>query len=115
MAAKSSASGPPSETPYTAARRIPSASILEGANRDAVGEAGTTFVEEDEASKAREPLQVGRIERVPPHVLEVTDPSRHQDQVEWTGAEHLKGDVDAVASGVHGGRVAGSLRRRCRG
>ncbi len=47
---------------------------------------------------------------MPPHVLEVADPSRNEDQVERAGAENLKCDVDVVASRVHRLRVAGCLR-----
>jgi hypothetical protein len=79
--------------------------ILERPHRDAVREASAALVEEDETGKTPQPLKVGHVGGVLPHVLEMADPSGHDNEVERPRAENLECDVDAVPARVLGLRV----------
>ena len=67
---------------------------------DAIGSAGTSLVEGDDARVARKARQEASEVGLVPVVLDVRHEARHQNKVDRTVAERLVGNVDVSAPGV---------------
>src|SRR4051812_26465451 len=100
---------PPSETPKTAARSLPAASITARTSSmrssraaGAVGEAGAALVEHDDAAEGPEAREEMREHRIVPAEVEIGDEARDIDEVEGALAEDLVGDTHVAALGVPG-------------
>ena len=103
---------PPSETPNTAARSLPTASMTArtssmrssrvGDAAGPVGQAGAALVEHDHAAERPEAREEMRHGRIVPVEVDVGDEAGHVDEVERTLPEHLVGDADVAALGVVG-------------
>src|SRR5256885_4475651 len=68
----------------------------------AVGHAGATFVEQDQACEGREAFEEAGHRRQLPYVSQVRHPAQDEDQIEWTVADNLVGDVDVAVASVPG-------------
>ena len=68
----------------------------------AVGESGPALVEADEARKPAEAFNQSRLGRILPVVVDVADPPRHPNKIDWAIASHLISDADVARLGVVG-------------
>src|SRR5438309_11172482 len=68
----------------------------------AIGYAAAAFVEQDQAAEGGEAFEEGGHRRQLPHIGQVRYPAQDEDQVEWTVADDLVGDVDVAAASVLG-------------
>ena len=79
--------------------------------QDGIGEPGTPFVEQDEPRHPRQALEKAREGGLAPGILEVADPAHDENQVDWSVAKHLVGDVDVAASCVLHANAGGGFGR----
>ena len=77
--------------------------VLEARRRpDPLGQAGPAAIEQDEARERGVALEEAAQARQLPHVLDLGDPTRQEQQVERALADHLVGDAHVAAARVSG-------------
>ena len=110
VAAKGTLMGPPSDSPSSAARREPAASITawtssmrssSGAGAATGSESPrATLVEQDQPRELRQLLKETRDPRIRPLKVQVRDEARHEHKVDRTVADDLIRDADLAAARV---------------
>ena len=70
-----------------------------------VGQAGASLVEHDNPRPPRQMIEPGGLIRGVPHVFDMRDEARDDDEILRTVAEHLIGNVDVATLGVTNFRV----------
>jgi hypothetical protein len=72
------------------------------------------LVEENQTSESPQALYVRAVSRFTPHVLEMADPPRNNEQIDRAGAEDLKRNVDLPSARISGWGMPepAALRRR---
>jgi hypothetical protein len=71
-------------------------------NVDAVAEARSALVEQDQAAEPGEPPHQVGVARLVPVDVQIGNEARHEDEIDRPVADHLVGDTDVAALGVSG-------------